>query len=282
MAARAGNGADGGRTTPRRTAALFRIVSLAAFAAGIWYFVGTAAAQADEYVVPPGIHTSHGHAPGGVAPAESVSAAELRMALIEARHVAAQRDVAARRHLAVTRPGPVVTGDDLDGLPVAGAAGEGLRDHVERLTSALTRGALPEVTGPWVGGSSPDPVPGRPVSRAGETGSAVGGTTSAATGTTAPRGAPGAATAASSSVAAWPHDLAVVLSGGRSLPRASVLSAWASDRGVSAGTPGKSPGLCAVAHDAAPLPVLVCTVTARGDRAPALRLRASEPPVSPD
>jgi hypothetical protein len=256
---------------------LLRIVSLTAFAAGVWYLAGTAAALADEHGVSSAVHAVHEHAPGDAALVAAVSAADVRMLLAEAHATA------------VHRAGGAVTGDDLAGVPAVRGVGQDLRGRVERLTSGLPRGALPDVPAaapripavdPPVGGTPDVPVVGRPVPPVRDTASAPGARAPAVTGTTAFPATTRATTVVDST--ACPHLRAAVPSGGHSLPRPAVLSAWASDSGPSGGAAGKSPSLCAVAHDAAPPPVLVCTVTAPGGRAPALRLRATEPPVSPD
>jgi hypothetical protein len=279
MAARAGNGADGRRTTPRRTTALLRIISLAAFAAGLWYLSGTAAAHAGEQPLRPVGRVVQDHVTLGA------RTAALRTLVDGARRVAVLR--ASR---ASTR------GDDLVGVPVvpgvdrAGVERE-VRDHVEQLTSGLPpEGLLPEGL-PDIAVPSPEnpldmpvgaqPAAGaRPVPAAGGSASAAGRAAPAAPGSTSFPGAPRATTTADAVVGT--RGAGAVPPGGHGLPRATTLSAWTADSGLPGGTPGKSLSLCAVVHDAAPPPVLVCTVTAPDGRAPALRLRATEPPVSPD
>ncbi|HEY0485018.1 MAG TPA: hypothetical protein VGD72_02060 [Mycobacteriales bacterium] len=321
MAARAGNGADGGRTTPRRAALLFRIVSLTAFAAGVWYLVGTAAAQAGEQVVPVGLHVADGTgalricalrptrlgsaAHGATAPGAAAYGAAVRR---NAAHCATARSVTVRTDAAALRmlftgaptvaPGDVagsVTGDcGLAVLPRVRGLARAARGGIDRLTPGSTV-RLPGI--PPLPSLDAPPGEGTPAGRAGHVtmdppavhpvGPAAPRTASAPATATWSRGAAG-----STRAAAWAvPGRAGVASAGMSAPAPSrartvrgavVLSAWTADSGLTDGTPGKTPSLCAVAHDDPPPPVVLCTVTSPGSRVPALRLRAMQPPVSPD
>jgi hypothetical protein len=280
---------------PSRTGALLRTFSLAAFVAGLWYLTGAAMAHAAEQVQP--ARASIAGAVGDRAAADrafadrafadrafangavpdrsrpdgylraAVSGGWFRIMSADSRESWMQRASRAASRGDVPPSPPAVAGADhavrhgvdavIGTLPVYDTPAGDLLDDVRAPIDRQVGGGA---TTPWVpsaGGVAPA-TGDRPAAPA-------------ATGT----GAPPVLSAA------CPHAVNTGPAGVRTRPRMAVLSTASADAGSTARA-GKAPCLSAVAVASAVSPPLVCTVYERSGPVPALRLRASEPPVSPD
>lgn len=275
MAARPGNDADGRRRMPSRAGVLLRAMIWAAFAAGVWCLMGTANAFAGEHVVlrhaAPPVGTP-AHVDTGVGPPPAV-----------------RRLVSLRPVVAALRAVEVSSVDAVPSVPLAGTVDAllgGVRDRAvpDRLLPYL---AIPGTPGlvPWAGRASRSGPPREGLVPPGAGPAAPRSIVDIAAPVpprTAPRpdpatfteaGMPGA-TAPEPPQPAHPAHLAAV-------PRHSGTAALNPVRDSGGGI-DKTPGLCALAHES-PVPPAPPRSTWVASRAvPALCLRGSEPPVSPD
>lgn len=287
MAARPGNDADGRRTTPSRAGALLRALTLAAFAAGIWCLVGTTNAFAGEHVA--FRHTAHGvdAAPG--APSRARASAFLPPVAPPFRSVSSASVVPSGDSSlpALARwAGGELFSPGVD--PVTLSAAAVLREVRERATpERLLSHVVPAAPGllPWPGRASRGGPPRAGLVPPGS-GPAPRWSTLDSAAVAPPRTAPRAdpvpfsddgvpcATASGLSRPAAPAHPAAV-------PRYSGTATVSSDRDPGSGI-DKTPGLCALAHETPAPAAPPCSSWVASRIVPALCLRASEPPVSPD
>jgi hypothetical protein len=301
MAARSGNDADGRRTMASRAGVLLRALTLAAFAAGIWCLTGTATAVAGERLAlrhsapgvsvlglaVPGRQSAEAHGP--IVPPAATSArtasrrtaflrtAFLRTASLRTAAVVPDRDAV---------PQPVVPWAD-GGVPPPDAAP--VSRAVDPLLQAVRHRLV--VDGVAVVSGTTTLVP-----RASRGGSPRSGVTPAGAGTAQWPMVGGA----SPRTPARPDPVAFAGRGPFPTPEGSAAAPAGSAQPAGIGavprqaTPTvrpardsardveKTPGLCALAHDTSAPPAPLCSSWVASRTVPALCLRSSEPPVSPD
>jgi hypothetical protein len=243
MATQNGNGADGGRSTSSRAHAMLRAITLVAFATGVWCVTGSGVAHGDEGLG--GLPAQASSTVVRILPATAGPGEPARLV----DRGALLRPVGPRLGRVVGVP-QVLPAGPLAGAPRAG----GVRASRGAGAARLAVHRVPRTVS-W------RPISARPRD------SADAGTRASLR----PVAGPGRG---------FPRDAGSGPAGQVERPR-SVTPSWSADPAFASGS-AKSAGLGALQHDFAVPPAPLDPSGAVTGEVPALRLRGTEPPVSPD